>query len=232
LPFIVLKWRLEFDWLILWNSKWGKMPASRKQPKISVEKWKQSWLDYEFAFGEWVRAKREHSTLWAKRWNGKNYVLRDDLNERELEHYHMLESWNARNTIVIDIRPVTDREKVAKEVLKYITKVADFGYIPEAVEAFCDATRGVRMIQTFGSWYGVDLETDFDPNHLDDWKNPPCACGLNIWQNFGVLNRRDVFMGNDGRWRPKRPFDHNCSGTVVRPTIRVLPALESEELYA
>ena len=229
LPFIALKWRWEYDWLCLWNGKWGKMP-SRKQPKIGVQKWKDSWDGYWFKFGEWVRAKRAHSTLWAKQWDGTHYVLRQDLTECEIERYRMLEAWNSRNTIVIDIRPVTDREKVVKEVLKYITKVADFGHNPEAVEEFCNATRGVRMVQTWGSWYGVDLETVFDPAHLDDWGAiPPCACGQNAWENVGVLYRHQVAMDSGGRWLVKRPWAHNCAGMHLRPTIRVWPTPESED---
>jgi hypothetical protein len=64
-------------------------------------------------------------------------------------------AWNSENRRVIDIRPVTDRDGAAREVLKYITKVADFSDIPEAVEGFSNAVRGARLIQTFGSWYGA-----------------------------------------------------------------------------
>lgn len=50
--------------------------------------------------------------------------------------------WNTDNRRVIDLKPVTNRDGAAHEVLKYITKVADFSGLPEAVEPFCDAVKG------------------------------------------------------------------------------------------
>ena len=89
--------------------------------------------------------------------------------------------WNRENRRVIDLRSVTDREGAVHEVLKYLTKVADFSDLPEAVEPFMNAVKGSRLIQTFGTWYGVNLDTDveFDPEHFEDWGEMKCACGAN-----------------------------------------------------
>ena len=133
-------------------------------------------------------------------------------------------AWNAENRRVVDVRGVDDRDKAAKEVLKYITKCADFCDVPEAVEEFCDAVKCARLIQTFGTWYGAKFDTDFDPEHLEDWGEMKCACGLNMWERMGVFYRDDVEMDAAGRWHLKRPLDHNCRGTVPRPTIRALEA--------
>jgi hypothetical protein len=141
----------------------------------------------------------------------------------------MRTKWNAQNRRVIDLRPVLDRDGAAREVLKYITKAADFCDIPEAVEVFCDAIRGARLIQTFGSWYGAEFDTEFDPKHLDDWGEMKCACGLNHWERTGVFSRADVEMDEAGRWYLKRAYnDHRCRGTVPRPTIRALEASVEE----
>jgi hypothetical protein len=221
LPFTELKWRLEFDWLTLWCEQWGKRPANDPpKRKKALVKWRRNWDQYRQQFAWWVKAKREHSTRWAKTWTGTGYVLRTDLTPAERELYEAQSAWNAENTRVLDIRPVRDREKAAFEVLKYITKVADFSDSAPAVEAFCDAVKGARLIQTFGSWYGAQFDTVFDPNHLDDWGERHCACGLNCWQKAGVYMRRDVEMDEAGRWRLKRSVNINSRGTVARPTIR------------
>jgi hypothetical protein len=128
----------------------------------------------------------------------------------------------------MDIRPVLDRDGAAREVLKYITKAADFCDLPEAVEVFCDAVRGARLVQTFGSWYGVKLDTVFDPEHMDDWGEMKCACGLNHWERMGTFYRSDVEMDANGRWQLKRQFNHTCRGTVPRPTVRWLGQPEEE----
>src|SRR5580658_4886741 len=88
--------------------------------------------------------------------------------------------WNRERRRVIDLRPVTDRGGAAFEVLKYLTKVADFSDVPEAVEVFANAVKGARLIQTFGTWYGakLDTSTDFDPEKFEDWGEMKCACGV------------------------------------------------------
>ena len=126
LPFTALKWRLEFDWLCLWTDKRGKMP-SQNPPKKGATKWRAKWDGYFYEFEKWVHAKREHSTYWAKQWNGARLRLRTDMTQAERAKFEMQSAWNARNTRVVDVRPVTDRDGAAREVLKYITKVADFG---------------------------------------------------------------------------------------------------------
>ena len=233
LPFTALKWRLEFDWLCLWTDKWGKMP-SKNPPKKGATKWRQKWEGYYYEFENWVRAKREHSTYWAKEWrpDARQLRVRTDLSPAERAQFERQSAWNARNTRVVDIRPVTDREGAAREVLKYITKGADFGDNPDAVEQFCDATRGARLIQTFGTWYGVNFDADFDPDHLDDWGEKKCTCGLNMWERIGVFNRRDVYMDDAGRWQLKRPLQGACRGTVSRPNIRAhdAPGERDEQL--
>lgn len=220
LPFTALKWRLEFDWLCLWSDKWGKMPPL-EPPKKHTARWRARWDGYYYEFERWVRAKREHSTWWAKTYTpGEKTRLRSDLSAEERALYERQSAWNARNTRVIDVRPVLDRDGAAREVLKYITKVADFGDLPEAVEAFCDAVRGARLIQTFGTWYGVNFDADFDPDHMDDWGERKCACGLNMWERIGVFNKRDVYMDEAGRWHLHRNLEGARRGTVARPTIR------------
>lgn len=177
----------------------------------------------KYQFEEWVKAGRENSI---KEYDvlQRRYVP-IDLAPDELARRT---AWNATNRRVLDLRPVTNREKAAAEVLKYITKSADFADVPETVEQFMDATKGARLVQTFGTWYGFKVDTIFDPEHLDDWGQRKCACGLNCWERMGVFGRRDVEMDAEGRWHLKRSIEQTCRGTVPRPTIRALDGPEKE----
>jgi hypothetical protein len=222
--FTAIKLKLEFDWLRLWGKAWGKMAgasATRMRREGEI-----------YTFNEWVIASR---AARLKEYRGAGYVPIEGLSAEECVRRT---EWNRENRRVIDLRPVSDRDGAAKEVLKYLTKIADFGDVPEAVEAFANAVRGARLIQTFGSWYGVNLDdrdcsTDFDPEKLEaddkeDWGAMKCACGLNHWAVFGILHHEDVEMEADGRWLVKQSVECFNRGTVPRPTIRALRRLPEE----
>lgn len=225
LPFTKAKWEWEFDWLNWSRDAWAKMPRI-DQPKRKKDRirWALAWGHYRADFERWTIEKRRHSTKWAKTWNPRRHKfdVRADLSPAELRRYKELERWNAKNTRLFDIRPVTNRDGAVMEVLKYITKGAQFSDMPEAVEMFAAAVASARMVQTFGSFYGFEIDTKFDPDHLDDWGERKCACGLNVWSRIGVVFRRDVEMETDGRWFLKRPIEQRGRGTVPRPTIRAL----------
>lgn len=227
--FTKMKWEMEFDWLNLSKDAWIKMPKPERPAKKGIKKWATAWSDYQFMFEKWVQAKRDHSTVWAKFWNGRKYELRRDLTPAQYERYLKLERWNAKNTRVFHLRPVDDRDEAVKEVLKYLTKGAQFSDMPDQVEQFSRAVAGARLVQTFGTWYGLKLDTTFDPEHLDDWGEMKCACGLNMWLRIGVVFRRDVAMDDSGQWHLKKPLEHIHTGTVPRPTIRALEQSRERE---
>lgn len=229
--FTKLKWEWEFDWVNLSKDRWANIPATKQPAKKGKAKWALAWAHYREAFRQWTLAKREHSTNWAKAWHPilRKRVVKPDLTAAQQRRYLELEKWNAENTRVFHVEPVSDRDKAVLEVLKYLTKGALFSDIPEAVEEFSAAVESARMVQTFGSWYGFNPDTNFDPEHLDDWGEKNCSCGKNAWSRMpGTFFRRDVVMEPDGRWFLKRPLDHNCAGTVPRATIRALERGEKE----
>jgi hypothetical protein len=212
--FTAMKLKLEFDWLRLWDSAWGKKPRKDANPmKENGE---------TFIFESWVSLGRE-MRLKERRGGSLQPVTGISATERKRRT-----EWNRANRRVVDLRPVTNRDGAAREVLKYITKCADFSDLPEAVEAFMNAVKGARLIQTFGTWYGVNLDTstDFDPEHFEDWGEMKCACGRNIWKRMGVFYRDQVEMDKLGKWHLKSQIDHTCRGTVPRPTIRMLELRE------
>lgn len=210
--FTAIKLRIEFDWMRLWTAEHGKA-AKRGADNMRRE-------GDTFDFEEWVRAGRE---MRLKEWRGTGYAPIAGLSASEVKRRT---EWNARNRRVVDLRPVTDRDGAAREVLKYLTKVADFGDLPEAVEPFANAVRGARLIQTFGTWYGVKLDAPADATNPDDWGELKCACGCNMFRRMGVFYRRDVQMDEQGRWRLTHIHNHNSAGTVPRPTIRALEERE------
>ena len=202
-----MKLRLEFDWLRLWSSAWGKRPRKDASAmRIAGD---------TYQFEEWVRLGRENATRVFE--GGKWLPMA--LTEADLA---ARTAWNKANRRAVDIRPVDNRERAAREVLKYITKGADFSDSSEAVEQFMDAVKGARLIQTFGTWYGAKFDTVFDPEHMDDWGEMKCTCGLNCWERIGVFYKRDVEMTEAGRWQLKRTHAGTCRGTVPRPMIRTL----------
>ena len=210
--FTRLKLQMEFDWLRLWTAKWSK-PC-----RVDAGQMRHAGDIYEFE--NWVRDGRANA-LKEFDHRTRRYEPIAGLPGPEIERRT---AWNAENRRVVHIKPVDDREKAAFEVLKYITKGAAFSDCAEAVEQFMDAVTGARLIQTFGSWYGFKIDTIFDPEHMNDWGELKCACGLNCWERMGIFYRRDVAMDESGRWFLKRPHTHTDGGTVPRPTIRALDA--------
>jgi len=81
------------------------------------------------------------------------------------------------------------------------------------------------MIQSFGSWFGVE-STLFDTAHMDeDWTDLRCKCGEKM-HRMGTFTRGDVRMTESGHWILRECFDHNARGTILRPTIRALDATD------
>jgi hypothetical protein len=127
--------------------------------------------------------------------------------------------WNRQNRRLVDIRRVKNRKKAAFEVLKYATKASHFCDIPEAVNEFIDATKGARMLQTFGTWYGFKFDDD-----VNTWAHLKCGCGENKFERIGVFDRLAVDMDSTGCWRPKPCVLSRCTGPPgARLTINKNP---------
>ena len=205
--FTFRKLSLEFDWLRLWTSDRGKKPRKDASAKSQAAEASQ--------FREWIEATRANSTRVFDV-GTRRYVKRIDLEPDELERR---EQWNRENRRVVDLRPVTDREGAAFEVLKYITKVSAFSDLPDAVEEFSNAVRGARLIQTFGTWYNVKLDGDANEH---DWSELQCACGMNAWKRMGTFHHADVEMDASGRWHLKKRFDCDSKPTIKHPLIEAM----------
>jgi uncharacterized protein YecT (DUF1311 family) len=104
------------------------------------------------------------------------------------------DKWNRSNRRTVDVRRVKNRKKAAFEVLKYATKAAHFADVPAAVNEFIDATKGARMLQTFGTWYGFKFDDD-----VNTWAHLECGCGCNEFERIGVFYREGVEHDASGR---------------------------------
>ena len=75
--------------------------------------------------------------------------------------------WNKRFRRVVDVRVVKGDDAVY-EVIKYVSKTNRFLDIPDAVEQFLQAVRGVRVIQTFGIYYNFKMEVPITKAERED----------------------------------------------------------------
>lgn len=211
--FTAMKRRIEYDWLRLWRSDLGKKPRENARP--------DAVLTDAYKFEEWIALSERMRT---KEFRGGRLVPIEGLTPAELRARN---EWNRQYRRVVHIAPVDDRQKAALEVLKYITKVAAFAEVPEAIEAFSDAVRGARLIQTFGSWYGAKLEEP-EEDSAADHSDLKCTCGCNDWKRIGLFQRADIEWDSTlGAYLLRRPLDCNSRGTVHRPTIRALAGREN-----
>jgi hypothetical protein len=83
------------------------------------------------------------------------------------------------------------------ELFKYVTKIADFFDIPEAVGAFVDASHRARFLRTYGSLYRLKLVGDDE----GDAENLPCCpdCGsTEVVVLRACLSRDDVYFDGEG----------------------------------
>jgi len=213
--FDLIKLALEYDWTCLWCPSLPKKSRANASEMVINGK--------RFEFERWVNLCYENrlKVYRAGGWKPITWLPEEEMERRR--------AWNLANRRVFWIKPVDDRNKACKEVLKYITKCSDFCDDPRCVREFHDAVKSTRLIQCFGSWYGVDFSTAFDTAHLAaDWKGPQCACGCNEWHRMGTFFRRDVRMEADGCWYLRQPLDYNARGTIPRPRIRALAEPEPE----
>jgi len=68
-------------------------------------------------------------------------------------------------------------DKTFYELLKYVTKLADFVDVPQAVEWFLRGTRGRRFIRTYGSLYGFGFgDEDQEETGQGNVVCPDCGC--------------------------------------------------------
>lgn len=112
----------------------------------------------------------------------------------------------------VDIRRVKN-ENAVYEVIKYVSKTNRFLDLAEAVEPYLRAVRGVRVLQTFGTFYNVKIEVPVTKEDVEALAAQGiqaevtsaksflrCGCGENKFNDLGFFTMEDVEMDADGRW--------------------------------
>jgi hypothetical protein len=104
---------------------------------------------------------------------------------------------------VVNLEPVN--RGAIKELVKYQAKASTFAFSPELVDEYLKAFRGVRRIQTFGTFMGkAEPETvaEIQKGQMSLWK---CFCGNCVgfgkgrgWERCGKVHRLETMLV-DGR---------------------------------
>jgi Replication protein len=93
--------------------------------------------------------------------------------------------------------------RALKELVKYVTKSADFSDQPERVVEFYEAFRNVRRVQAFGSFVGALKEAEREPGDEQGLLN--CSCGGQhlhgefVWQRALVHISQTVELPDGSR---------------------------------
>lgn len=169
------------------------------------------WAKCHAAECSFVRFKRRIEFDWfiatggrKQRWSPASF--NQWFNRTEPNHWRNqsdFEQWNSTNRRVVFIQRVANREKACFEVIKYVTKTADFAHDHHAVKEYFTASKGARMLQTFGSWYGLKLDPDVNkgmPSAENNWGSLKCDCGKNEFERFGKVYSSAVKMDKSGMW--------------------------------
>lgn len=93
------------------------------------------------------------------------------------------------------------------ELIKYVTKLADFVHIPEAVGAFLDATRKTRFLRTYGCLYGLKIEDEESENGKDPLTACPDCGSKEVVRLRKCFVRDDVFFDGKAILRFCEPVD-------------------------
>lgn len=196
--------------------KFGSLIAGLREPKYltlsmkncSLAELRQGIDDLFFAFG-----RLRHSKTWADV-RGALAVLEVTFNDKE-------QTWHPHLNVIFDgpfigkaqldeawIRSTEGRgcitwikradHQTVPELLKYITKLADFIDNPDAVAWFLRATRGKRFIRTYGTLYRLKLD-ELDSQGQDEGQGACPDCGCREISVFSVsLQRQDVQFDDSG----------------------------------
>jgi len=73
--------------------------------------------------------------------------------------------------------------RAVRELVKYATKTADFSDHQDCVLDFFHAFKGIRRMQSFGSFLGVVKQADKEANESHVKEPVGCSCGLCKWND-------------------------------------------------
>jgi hypothetical protein len=101
-------------------------------------------------------------------------------------------------------------ERTVQEIIKYVTKTADFVDIPKAVGAFLDATHKRRFLRTYGCYYRLKIEdAEVSALHCPD-------CDSKQVVKLGRIDASMVGLDSEGAFRVRVPvIPDSCLAPVL-----------------
>jgi hypothetical protein len=142
--------------------------------------------------------KLRKSDIWKSRVKGGVYSLevsRGRQGDRWHPHLHIItdgsylpqaalaEAWlrATGDSCIVDVRAIRSRREIARYVAKYVSKGDHLrSWSVEQIREYAEALAGARVVHTFGSLHGVQVDPREEPN-------PPLKrCG---WVAFSALER-------------------------------------------
>lgn len=141
------------------------------------------------------------------RWHPHLHVIASG---RYLEVGHLSQLWRqiTRDSHIVDIRLIRDREQCVDYITKYASKPLGQSYAHDH-DLLCEAIaalHGRRLCLTFGNWSGVCLTTVDDST---EWKRIESLAVLRSKAAAGDLKARRIFalLGREDAWLETEPPD-------------------------
>lgn len=117
-----------------------------------------------------------------------------------LQQTELAEEWHAvtGDSYIVDVRAVVEDTKVASYVAKYATKPLHSNVVrsPNHLDECICATKGRRLVQTFGSWAGIDAEDPGPPtkakmiNSVEGLMSDACSGDAEATRWIEVIQRK------------------------------------------
>jgi hypothetical protein len=180
---------------IVYNSLYRVAGMKHEQFKLLV-----AYLQFAWARITSSKARKAYKASEIKRWI------------KDRDAHSAGDAWFSDYWRKVDIRRVKN-ENAVYEVIKYISKTNRFLDLAEAVEPYLRAVRGVRVLQTFGTFYNVRLEVPVTKEDVEALAAEGiqaevssaksflrCDCGKNEFSDFGFFTMEYVEQDESGRW--------------------------------
>jgi hypothetical protein len=95
-------------------------------------------------------------------------------------------------------------EGTVRELIKYVTKISDLLGDASALDEFLTAVKGARLVRTYGSFRGISVADEENPDQLDECPDCPPGTHPSV-VDLGYVHASQVSLDFKGQLRVKRP---------------------------
>jgi hypothetical protein len=121
------------------------------------------WLRGCFASAATIEVTRNEET---RRWHPHLHVL---VKGKYIPHADLKDVWHriTKDSSIVDIRFIKDREKAIRYMAKYVTKPMSAGYDtePDALAEAIEALKGRRLVLLTGEWHSLKVAIKDDDSN-------------------------------------------------------------------